>query len=233
VAPARTDDGDDVVLKVAWRHEESRDEAIGLSLLDGRAAVRVMLHDATSDTAALVLERCRPGTPLSTEPPAAQHREIAAILEEVRDTPVPTGTAVRPLTEMCDAWAGAAADRYRYTGVAIDRGMVAAGLELFRELPRTATTSTLLLTDLHAGNVLASTRRAWLAIDPKPYVGDPHYDVIQHLLNCAHLTVEPDRLVAEVARATCLERERIRDWLFARCVVEGGELLAVARSLAP
>jgi streptomycin 6-kinase len=42
----------------------------------------------------------------------------------------------------------------------------------------------LLATDLHAMNVLAATRQPWLAIDPKPYVGDPHYDPVQHLLNC-------------------------------------------------
>ena len=41
----------------------------------------------------------------------------------------------------------------------------------------------LLHTDLHAGNVLAAEREPWLAIDPKPYVGDPAYDVTQHIFN--------------------------------------------------
>lgn len=36
--------------------------------------------------------------------------------------------------------------------------------------------STLLCTDLHAGNVLAAGRESWLATDPKPYLGDPTYD---------------------------------------------------------
>jgi streptomycin 6-kinase len=30
-------------------------------------------------------------------------------------------------------------------------------------------------TDLHAGNVLGAEREPWLAIDPKPFVGDPAY----------------------------------------------------------
>ena len=42
----------------------------------------------------------------------------------------------------------------------------------------------LLCTDLHAGNVLAAEREPWLVIDPKPDVGDPTYDVLQHLHNC-------------------------------------------------
>jgi hypothetical protein len=59
--------------------------------------------------------------------------------------------------------------------------------------PRTATASVLLCTDLHAGNVLAGPRRPWLLIDPKPYIGDPHYDLLQHLLNCADLATQPTR----------------------------------------
>ena len=33
---------------------------------------------------------------------------------------------------------------------------------------------------------VASTQVAadWLAIDPKPHVGDPAYDPVQHMLNC-------------------------------------------------
>jgi streptomycin 6-kinase len=38
-----------------------------------------------------------------------------------------------------------------------------------------------LCTRLHVGNVLAAEREPWLVIDPKPYVGDPTYDVLQHV----------------------------------------------------
>jgi streptomycin 6-kinase len=43
----------------------------------------------------------------------------------------------------------------------------------------------LLCTDLHAENVLAAEREPWLAIDPKPCIGDPAFDAIQHMLNCS------------------------------------------------
>ena len=50
-----------------------------------------------------------------------------------------------------------------------------------------------LCTDLHAGNVLRADRQPWLMIDPKPHVGDPTYDALQHMLNCpARLHAEPD-----------------------------------------
>lgn len=236
VAAARDETGAPVALKVAWAHDESRDEAAGLVLLDGRGTIRVHAHEAIGDTVAMVLELCEPGTPLSGEPLDVQHREIARILGEVRSAPVPADHALRPLADMCDDWAGAAADRYRYTDVVIDPGLLAAGLELFRELPRSAASNTLLLTDLHAGNVLAAAREPWLAIDPKPYVGDPHYDVIQHLLNCPDLEHSPRDLIAQVAAANDLDRARVTEWLFSRCVIEGAEwpqLLAVAREIAP
>jgi streptomycin 6-kinase len=46
---------------------------------------------------------------------------------------------------------------------------------LFRSLPCSADRSALLCTDIHPGNILASQREPWLAIDPKPYLGDPTY----------------------------------------------------------
>jgi streptomycin 6-kinase len=48
----------------------------------------------------------------------------------------------------------------------------------------TAERNVMLCTDLDAGNVLAAQREPWLVIDPKPYAGDPTYDVLQHMLNC-------------------------------------------------
>ena len=78
----------------------------------------------------------------------------------------------------------------------------------------------LLFTDLHAGNVLAGRRRPWLLIDPKPYVGDPHYDVLQHLLCTTSLQADPVGLLTEVADLAGLDAGRVRQWLFARCVQE-------------
>jgi len=73
----------------------------------------------------------------------------------------------------------------------------------------------------HAGNVLSGERRPWLLIDPKPYVGDPHYDVLQHLLNCeVSLQADPNGLLTEVAGLADLDVGRVRQWLFARCVQE-------------
>jgi streptomycin 6-kinase len=94
-----------------------------------------------------------------------------------------------------------------------------------------------LCTDLHAGNVLAAEREPWLAIDPKPYVGDPTYDALQHLLNCEErLRADPRELARRMAGLLDLDAERLLLWLFARCVQESASwppLLEVARGIAP
>jgi streptomycin 6-kinase len=118
----------------------------------------------------------------------------------------------------------------------MDPGLARDGLLAFRELPRSATRFALLCTDLHAGNVLSGQRRPWLLIDPKPYLGDPHYDVLQHLLNCnGRLQADPLGLVLRMSELTGLDAERSRDWTFARCVQEGVDsphFQGVARRLA-
>ena len=109
---------------------------------------------------------------------------------------------------------------------------------MFRTLPRDDVPTALLATDLHAGNVLAARREPWLMIDPKPYAGDPAYDVTQHLLNDpARLTTDPRRFARRIADLAGLGADRVTAWLFARCVVETGDwpydLTKVAAVLRP
>jgi streptomycin 6-kinase len=42
---------------------------------------------------------------------------------------------------------------------------------------QTAPLEVLLATDLRAANILRAEREPWLVIDPKPFAGDPAYDV--------------------------------------------------------
>jgi streptomycin 6-kinase len=122
---------------------------------------------------------------------------------------------------MADDWAVRAEARLAAEPGRLDAGLAREGMTMFRELSRTGPSEALLLTDLHADNVLSGQRHPWLLIDPKPYVGDPHYDVLQHLLNCnASLQANPIGLLTEVADRAGLDAGRVAQWLFARCVQE-------------
>ena len=68
-------------------------------------------------------------------------------------------------------------------------------------------------------------------------MGDRTYDVLQHMLNCPHrLHENPNGLLDTMAGLLDLDRDRLRLWLFARCVQESPDwprLGDVARRLAP
>jgi streptomycin 6-kinase len=237
VAPVRDARGADLVLKVAFPHPEAAHEADALRAWAGHGAVRLHAARDVGGARALLLERCLPGTELSARPEPVQDTVIAILLRRLWIEPGPDhpfGT----LEQMCQRWADRFEQAAAQTPVpGLDPGLARAGIALFRELPATATTQVLLCTDLHAGNVLAATREAWLAIDPKPHVGDPAYDPLQHMLNCEdRLHADPRGLAGRMAGLLDLDPDRVRLWLFARCVQESAgcsQLADVARVLAP
>ena len=222
------------MLKVAWRHTEALHEAEGLAAVGGKGAVEVYAFEhmapaprgsladgETGDTTAMLLERCRPGIELRQRPETEQHVVITDLLRTVWSVNLPADHPFRPLSLMADEWADAAEARLVANPSLLDAGLARDGLTLFRALSRSGPAPVLLCTDIHAGNVLSGERRPWLLIDPKPYVGDPHYDVLQHLLNCNEsLQKDPLTLVGRVSDLAGLDPERVRQWLFARCVEE-------------
>jgi streptomycin 6-kinase len=229
-----------MVLKLGWSHDEARHEADGLRTWDGNGTVRLLDALVTADTNALLLEACEPGGPLSQALPAhEQDVVVAGLLRRLWIQP-PGGHPFRPLQSMCDLWADEFAERYHAAatpGLGLDPGLVSAGIELWRLLPATGDRAVLLFTDLHAGNVLAAARESWLAIDPKPYLGDPTYDPLQHMLNFpTRLASDPVGFVRRMAGLLELDSGRLRQWLFARCIqgsLTTPELYRTAVALAP
>jgi streptomycin 6-kinase len=220
VAPALDPIGAELVLKVAWAHPEALHEADGLRAWAGRGAVVLRAAaDCGPNTTALLLERCRPGTSMAALPEPEQDVVVAGLLRRLWDAPT-SGHPFRPLAAMCDRWADEFAARVAAEPRLLDPGLAREGIALFRALPADADRQVLLATDLHAGNVLAAQREPWLLIDPKPYLGDPTYDAVQHLLNCDRLHTDPAGLADRMAGLLDLDATRLRRWLFARCVQE-------------
>ena len=236
VAPATGAEGQDLVLKLGWPHLEATHEADGLRLWAGHGAVLLHAAEDLDHTMVLLVERCRPGLALSTLPEPDQDVVIGSLLRRLWRDPRPDHP-FRPLQEMCDQWA-VEFEAKAATGLCpLEPRLAQVGVALLRELPSTAAQHVVLCTDLHAGNVLGATREPWLAIDPKPYVGDPAYDLVQHMLNCAdRLQSDPLALCDRMADLVGLERHRTRHWLLARCVQESCQwpgLAEVARRMAP
>jgi streptomycin 6-kinase len=211
VAPVTRRDGTSAVLKLAMPHMEAEQEIEGLRFWNGDPTVRLL--DADDDLDAMLLERCEPGTSLRAVPEPDQDVVIAQLLRRLWRLP-PSPHPFRPLSAMIDDWCAETMGR---SGEWTDSGLVHEGLRLFRDLSQPTSRDVLLATDLHAGNVLQAQREPWLAIDPKPFIGDPAYDATQHLLNCtARLRADPLGTIRRVTDLLEVNAERVRLWMFAR-----------------
>jgi len=224
--------GEPLVLKIGLPHMEADHEAVGLDTWAGRGAVRLRAH--APDQHGMLLERCQPGFALRRAPEAEQDRVIAELLQLLWQAPA-RRDAFRPLSEMTAYWASEIQLKQAEWP---DPALVCTALELYQTLPDSDDIA-LLPTDLHAGNVLKSTRSAWLAIDPKPFLGDRAFDATQHLLNCAgRLAADPMGTIARMAQLASLDPQRLRLWTFARVMLHSevwGDpaALRLARRLAP
>jgi streptomycin 6-kinase len=237
VCPVVRRDGTQAVLKLAMPHMEGKHEIRGLRYWSGRSVVKLL--ESNDDSGAMLLERCLPGTTLRSEPEPEQDVIIAGVLrgiwEFMSETTGPQD--FRPLSQMIDFWCEETiAQRHLWP----DTGLVNEGLRVMRELARPTSTDALLATDLHAGNVLRAQREPWLAIDPKPFVGDRSYDPVQHLINCeARLHSNPIDLVDRIAGLTEVDPERLRLWTFARAAADPREdwtntrWIEIAKTLSP
>ena len=161
---------------------------------------------------------------------------IAGLLRRLWAAPAPAGAPFRPLAFMCQRWAASLERRFAADGRGLDPGLADAGAAALRELAAGGDHGVLLCTDLHAGNVLSARREPWLAIDPKPFIGDPAYDTVQHMLNCdERLASDPVGLARRMAGLLDLDPVRVTRWLFARCAQEALDDLSMrdpARRLA-
>jgi streptomycin 6-kinase len=162
---------------------------------------------------------------------------LAGLMRRLWQHQPPEDNPFDSLRTMCNQWA----EGFELEFAAEDRGLDLAlardGIALLRDLPRSANRSVLLCTDLHAENVLTCRREPWLVIDPKPFIGDPAYEPVQHMLNCGErLAIDPDGLAGRMADLLEVDAERVRLWLFARCAQESLSDVAMrepARQLAP
>jgi len=214
VAPATDRNGTDAVLKISFPHFEEEHEIQGLRFWDGEPTAQLLAAD--DELHVMLLERCAPGTALREIPAAEQDVVVAGLLRRMWHRP-PPAHRFRLLETMLARWS---AEAEGGIAGAADPGLVREGIGLFHSLPRAATQRVLLATDLHAGNVLRSSREPWLVIDPKPFLGDPAYDATQHLLNCPErLLAQPDRTIKNFAELLEVNTERVALWTFARVAV--------------
>jgi len=219
VAPARLPDGTSVIVKIGWPHREMLAEPAALRLWGGRGSVRLLAHDASRH--ALVLARCVPGEPLASSPlpPDERLRIGCAVLRQLWAI-APVGS-FEDLGTVTAEWADLTEERLARLRPGYDLELIAHGVRLLRELPSSASSRVLLHGDFNPGNVLSDGGR-WLAIDPKPMVGDPAYDPWPLLEQVDDPFQHPRSVLRDrvqlLASELDLDAQRIVDWSIARLV---------------
>lgn len=224
VLPVTTASGAPAALKIGWPHPESEHEHLALQHWHGGGAVRLLRADPGRH--ALLLERLE-RTDLTDHWDVEACQVVAGLYGALHRPALPQ---LRRLSEYAGRVGRALAELPRDAPLPPRLVQQARHLaDRFAGDPETD--GTLVHTDLHYGNVLAARREPWLAIDPKPLSGDPHYEVAPLLWN------RYDELAGRVrdgVRARFhavvdtagLDEDRARDWVVVRVLDLARQCLA-------
>ncbi len=209
VAPA----GEDAVLKVTPpEDDESDEEADALAFWGGEGAVRLRRSDP--ERRALLIDRARPGADISGLP----EDEATAIAVQVgRRLWRPAAAPFRWIGDRVPRWLD---DAQRSGGRGTE--LIPLARELYASLEPGR--ETLVHGDFHHHNLLDAGGRH-LAIDPKPMLGEPEYDVPSFLWNPLPYRMRQDvteRRIAAFAAAG-LDEGRIRAWSVIRGAYLGAD----------
>lgn len=218
VVPVLTADDEPAALKVTFDgDDESLHEGLALQRWRGDGAVRLLRSDP--HRRALLLEWLHP-TDLGDLWDLDACEVVAGLYARLH---VPAPPQVRPLASYVARWSADLARLPRSAPLPHRLVEQAVGLvpDLLADDP-----GLLVHGDLHYANVLAADREPWLAIDPKPMSGDPHYEPAPMLWNrWPELVDGPGGLRAGVRRrfhalvdAAGLDEDRARDWVVVRMV---------------
>ena len=238
VVPVRTTTTTPAVLKITFAgDDESELEHLALQHWGGHGAVRLLRADPRRR--ALLLERL--------------HQEDLRELRDVEACEVVAGLyprlhlpalpQLRTVASYVEGWAAPLARLPR--DAPVPRRLVEQTLSLVPDLLADQDDLRVVHGDLHYFNVLSADREPWLAIDPKPMAGDPHYEPAPMLWNRFD-ELEGDvrngvrRRFHALVDTAGLDEDRARDWVVVREVlnahwaaeVDDQEAVTVALSIA-
>jgi streptomycin 6-kinase len=206
----------EAVLKVAWPHEEGQHEILGLQHWHGNGAVQLIRADPRRN--ALLLEPLHPVDLMGL--PVLDACEIVAGLYSQLHVPAPP--QLLTLSSYLRRWTDQL-ERLPRSGP-LPRRIVDQAVQLGGDLVADpATDGVMIHGDLHYQNVLAADREPWLAIDPKPVSGDPHYEIAPLLWNrWDEIAASGDvreavrRRFHTVVDLAELDEPKARDWVIVR-----------------
>ncbi|BBB00519.1 putative phosphotransferase [Actinacidiphila reveromycinica] len=227
----RTDDGTPAVLKVGMVNRETAQEHAALACWGGHSAVRLLRADP--EQGVMLLERLHADVSLRSLAEPKAMLEAAGVLQRLW-VPPGAGHPFTTVEEYTGELVPLLRERRERAYAQDARPLVDEALADREHLVGTASEAVLLHGDFHHGNVLAGDRLPWLAIDPKPLVGERAYDLAWLVRDrLATLAAQPGsraaarRRLAKLADAVEVDPERLRGWSRFRAVEAGVWSLSV------
>jgi streptomycin 6-kinase len=212
-APATLSDGGQAVLKLNFPEEESAYEADALMHWRGEGAVRLLEVDRERN--ALLIERAGPGTSLWEVEDDEEATVIAAsVMARLWLRPPPDTNPFRRLADEAERWTAQLRSDWEALGRPFEQRLVDAAAAATRQLAGSQAKLAVCHQDLQGSNVLKAQREPGLAIDPKPIVAEPAFDVGSLLrdrrwsIDRAIIQRRLDLLAAELD----LDRDRMQGW---------------------
>jgi streptomycin 6-kinase len=225
VVYVRRADGSPAVLKAGLVNAETALEHAALDHWDGRGAVRLLA--VAPESGVLLLERLHGEISLRSLAEAKAMLEAAGLLQRLW-VPVAAEHPFRTVAEHAGALREKLLDRRSLPAAEVARPLIDEALELSAELLASGTEEFLLHGDFHHGNVLAGERAPWLAIGPKPLVGERAYDLawlahdrMETLVGSPGPQAAARRRLRGLADSLEVDRERLRGWTLFRTVEAG------------
>lgn len=232
VLPVTDADGTEGALKITFDgDDESRHEALALQHWGGRGAVRLLRADPRRRA---LLLAWLPGPDLADAWDVEACEVVGDLYGRLHIPALPQLARVESYVERwlrdLDGLGRDAPVPRRYVEQAL-----ALGPALLADAPDPAVVHG----DLHYANVMADATGEWVAIDPKPMAGDPHYEPAPMLWNRMEELSGPGafgsvrdglrRRFHAVVDAGGLDEDRARDWVVVRMVLNAGWAVQDAR----
>ena len=173
-------------------------------------------------------------------------RIVAGVLRRLWKPPR-DGHPFRLLADAAASWADELPEGWERLGRPYEEELLTEAVAFLREAGPAQGEQVVLHQDLHGGNVLHAQREPWLAIDPKPLVGEREFDTASFLRDRRwELRNDPDagarvrRRLDLLATELGLDRDRMRGWSIAHALAWGmsgkpdqdRDMVACARWLA-
>lgn len=213
--------GQPAVLKASYPDAGPQHEAAALARWAGHGAATLLGADLGRGL--LLLERLTADRSLLAEDDARVLLIAARVLQQLW-VPPHQEDSFPEAADLAQRWHTLIPGRYRALGRPFEPGLVCAAVAAGRELARGPRRPVLLHGDFHRGNVLASVRASWLAIDPCPLTGDAEFDIAdltadlldEHIGQPAACTRLNTALSGLCQAIPHLNRKRVLHWMLAK-----------------